>query len=309
MAAAKSSSPIEIWFGPPGPVPGGRRYRVAEAEIRSSQPIVELEPFEISNHPDSRAWRFEPPPQDSGGLPKVYEGRGWIGGHDLGVTCRGHGGRYRLDIERGDRLHVWKDDGGRGLMTPRDAENEGARFAVLGPGLALALALGDHFSLHASAISSGARCFLILGDSGAGKSTLAGRARTRDGLERVADDVVPIALTRAGRVVALPRFPQLKLPASDQWRGSPRLPVAAVFFLRRGSTTGKPRVIELSAREAVLRLVENTVASRLFDAQLRERHLDVCVSAAASMRVADLEIPDDLDRLAETLELLESAPV
>ncbi len=309
MAAAESRSPIGIWFGPPGTAPGNRRYRVAEAEICSNQSIAELEPFEISSHPESRAWRIEPLPPDSGVLPKVYEGRGWIGGHDLGVTCRGHDGCYRLDIERGDRLHVWKDDGGRGLMTPRDAENEGARFAVLGPGFALALALGDHFSLHASAISSGARCLLILGDSGVGKSTLARCARTRVGLKRVADDVVPIALTRAGRLVALPRFPQLKLPAGDQWRGSPRLPVATVFFLRRGSTTGKPRVTELSAREAVLRLVENTVASRLFDARLRERHLDICVEAAASMRVADLEIPDDLDRLAEALELLESALV
>lgn len=299
---------IKIWF--PGDAGSGseRPYRVAGRAICSNQPIHELTPFEVRDEVCSGVRRLGLPARDFAPLPDVYDGKGWVGGREIDVLCQGGGDRYCLRFEPGGELTVEKANGEVSLRTTLEASDKHARLAILGPGLALALALGGDFSFHASAISTGRCCTLILGESGAGKSTLAAHACNRPGLRRVADDVVPTELGPAGQVVALPRFPQLKLPALEQWLGEQRLPVDTICFLRRGGAVSEPRLITLSARESVLRLVENTVASRLFDADLRVRHLDACVLATEAARIVDLEMPDDLGRLDETLELLESDP-
>jgi len=74
--------------------------------------------------------------------------------------------------------------------------------------------------------------------------------------------------------------------------------------LRRARELSAPLLETLPGHRAVLRLVENTVAARLFGESLRTRHLDHCVGTAGVVPVVDLLAPDDLARLDAVLDLL-----
>lgn len=59
-------------------------------------------------------------------------------------------------------------------------------------------------------------------------------------------------------------------------------------------------------RDGGLRLLESTVASRLFSMALRERELDTWALAAGRDHIRDWRVPEDPDRLAEIFESLAS---
>ena len=283
-----------------------RGYRAGPARISSNQPIEESEPFSISEAgtqegAPSLDWATKVPTS------LVYEGPGWVGGREETVRCAAGSGFYRLQVGRDLEMVLGFEAGHCLLRINAPASDQRARHAVLGPGLALALAERGTFSWHSSAALLGSRLLLFMGPSGAGKSTLARRAALTGGVARVADDIVPVTMTSHG-LEACPSFPQLKLSGQKQWGGSPSLSVAEVLLMVRQPTGDAPVRSCLSAREAALRLVDNTVASRLFAPALRKRHLDFCICAVAAMRVLELRIPDDLNRLDEVVELLAVGP-
>ena len=80
-------------------------------------------------------------------------------------------------------------------------------------------------TLHASAIGTEAGAVLFTGRSGVGKSSLLG-AFVRCGYAMLADDVTGVVLDAAGRAVALPAFPSMKLRADTlqelAWQGKAR---------------------------------------------------------------------------------------
>ena len=81
-------------------------------------------------------------------------------------------------------------------------------------------------TLHASAIETEAGAVLFTGRPETGKSSLLG-AFVRRGYAMLADDVVGVVLDAAGRAVALPAFPSMKLWADTlqalAWQGQERV--------------------------------------------------------------------------------------
>lgn len=166
---------------------------------------------------------------------------------------------------------------------------------VLGPALLYALAHQQVFALHASALRLGvdpeAPAVALIAASGTGKSTVASAAHTL-GWERLADDVLPLALAGAQHIELRPHFPQLKLPAAAQYpeTAAARVPLRALIRLERGE---RERIEPLSPRAAADLVLANTLASRLFPPACLASHLQLVAavaSAVADRRLAALRL-------------------
>jgi len=98
------------------------------------------------------------------------------------------------------------------------------------------LALDGIFCFHASAVEYKNQAILFLGKSGNGKSTLADYlVKNSDGkFKRIADDIVPITFID-NSLIALPRFPQLKLTNKQQYPlGKPaKVNISAIYLLKK----------------------------------------------------------------------------
>lgn len=228
---------------------------------------------------------------------------GWIADRDRKVTCSSYPTGFLLAIE--DIGQVWIARAGsaiRLMAAERGVTAFDLEQCVLGPALALALAARGVFMLHAGAVARDGFVHLFLGVSGAGKSTLACLLATQQAgrWERVADDILPVTLDD-GRLVALPHYPQYKLSLDQQTHGLPeRMPVAACYEIDP-APAGEITIRRLSPRDALLRLIRHTVASRLFDSALLRRHLQFCAEAIQSVPTRQLSYP----RRFDTVEALE----
>ena len=160
---------------------------------------------------------------------------------------------------------------------------------ILGPGLLYALAHQCVFALHASALRLGgtpkAPAVALIAASGTGKSTLA-RAAHALGWERLADDVLPLALG-TGQLELRPHFPQLKLPPAAQYPASApeRVPLAALLCLERGPALRMEALPPRAAADLVLR---NTLASRLLPRACLAAHLQLVAAVAAAVSAGQL---------------------
>lgn len=245
-----------------------------------------------------------PPPVPPHGdkLLVEYSTSGWLAGTMRPLSCRRDAAAFTVEVQGVGTLHV-TPSGERVAYTISDSvlRAEG----IFGPGLTLALALQDTWCLHASAIAVDGKVMAFLGDSGAGKSTLARfLADTWARGRRVADDVLPVEGTQSS-IVALPHFPQLKLPAAEQVTDpAVELPLRALYLLAP-SRDGKAHLQPLGAREATVALVRHTVASRLFDPPLLEKHLAFCALAAQQIPVQRLSYPHRRELLPTVARLLE----
>ena len=279
----------DIWLSLAG---GGRirhQYEVAGLRLGCDLPLGPLEPFAVPGRPI-------PMPRGAAtagaGETLVYRGPGWVGGRLLPVECSSGGAGYRLQIAGADELRVSADGRRIDRRPPLDGPDVDAAVAaaVLGPCLALALALRGIYCLHASATQAAGRAVALTGESGSGKSTLAAALAAASEARRMGDDVLPLRLA-AGRVQALPRFPQPGLPAAEQWRAPApaEVELAAVYLLEPGAE--RVATDRLSRREATLALVRQTVAARLFAAELQARHLDACAELALRLPAHRLRFP------------------
>ena len=237
---------------------------------------------------------------------ETFRGHAWVGGRMATVACTAHGGTYAVAVEGLPGLEVSR--GGCAVAASGRTAAPGGMLveALLGPGLVLALALDDVFTLHAGAAAVDGAAVLLLGESGAGKSTLARALAAAPGGERLADDVLPVALAGA-RLEALPHYPQLKLPAAQQYPAArpERVAVRAVYALQGADESSSRVALEpLGARDAALALAAHTVAARLFAAPLLERHLAFCAAAAAAVPVRRLRFPRRLELLPELVAAL-----
>jgi hypothetical protein len=216
------------------------------------------------------------------------------------VSCERAGETYVVRVEALPALHVTRVGC---AVVPRVGSEpvDGTLVeALLGPGLILALALDDVFTLHAGAVEVDGAAVLLLGESGAGKSTLARALGASPGCSMLADDVLP-AIVAGGGMEALPHYPQLKLPAAQQYAaGRPeRVPIRAIYELHGVEQEVRPTVVEtVGRRDATVMLAGHTVAARLFDAPLLERHLAFCAAAAGSVPVRRLRFTRRLRHLS-----------
>ncbi len=270
------------------------RYEVARVRLASDVPVSELASFAVEGPAEA------PPPSATAGAPVnpgeetlIFRGQGWVGGLLRRVESRIGPAGYRLRIEgagefsvvAGGTIERRQDGPAADPLTPRVVA------AALGPCLLLALAMRGTWCLHAAAAGAGRAAVALSGESGCGKSTLAAAlASGAVGWRRIADDLLPVAL-EADAPVALPRFPQPKLEPGGQWRrpAPDQLALAAVYLLEPGGD--RVELDRLSARAAALALVRQTVAARLFAADLQAEHFEFCAALARRLPVYSLRFP------------------
>jgi hypothetical protein len=171
---------------------------------------------------------------------------------------------------------------------------------ILGPPLTLALIRRNIWCLHASAIQRQGRAVLLLGHSGQGKSTLARYCDGRTDMPRIADDIIPCVPSQE-LPLAIPQFPQLKLPVATQQHlaQSANVPLGALVFLVTGPRIEEPALTPISAMTALKPLAEQTVAIGLFDRETHQRHLAYAARLLAQVPAYRLDYPHDYARLPD----------
>lgn len=285
-----------------------RLYRLADASVASDVSAPWLLPFqdptEVGEVGDVPAVR---------GVVDhlVYDGLGTAGGTQRPVRCRRTASAIVLDIEGSHTVHVGNRGDSIVRLAPAGTALTDLELEVLfGPALVVALAIRGVFCLHASGVRFGRRGAVFMGPSGFGKSTLARLAVRSPGRERFADDLVPIRVTPE-RIRVLPRYPQMKLFPGEQWGlGRPEaISVEAIYDI--GVPADSPsgaagaRIRPLRFRDAVFRLARYTVASRLFDRTLTERHLAFCEELARRVPVRELVYERSLDLVPAVVAAVE----
>ena len=122
------------------------------------------------------------------------------------------------------------------LVEPRGGSDHDLGVVLGGLLFAVLLQQRGVVTFHASAIETEAGAVLFAGRSGLGKSSLLG-AFVRRGYAMLADDVTGVVLDAAGRAVALPAFPSMKLWADAlqelAWQGPVREKVRPGLEKRR----------------------------------------------------------------------------
>ena len=164
------------------------------------------------------------------------------------------------------------------------ASERNLRLFLLGSAIGALLHQRGLLPLHANAIDLGKRAVAFSGHSGAGKSTIAAWFHDR-GYPILADDVCVIGFDEAGRALAFPGIPRLRLwrealeasgrdagaydrsfddmdkfdvPTASAERLDP-LPLAAIYLLRKAEDeAGGPAIERLTGVDAVETLVSNT---------------------------------------------------
>lgn len=247
----------------------------------------------------------------------VYYVSDWQDPHtgEPGLTIsRSIDGSFTFRYAEGVDFHI--GEGGRRI---------GARFAthsslvdmtsfLTGPVLGFVLRMRGVIALHASAIDVGDKAILLVGDAFAGKSTTAVMF-ARLGCGILTEDLAPLHLEDAavavrpgctevalrpdavrylyGSADALPRF-------SDNWEkrrfdlsatgafSDRSLPIAGIYVLTNHATApDAPCVRTMSSGQAMVELLANIYANRLFHPELRVRELDMVHRIARTIPVKE----------------------
>ncbi|HEX8062705.1 MAG TPA: hypothetical protein VF535_05765 [Allosphingosinicella sp.] len=245
---------------------GGRRlYRLFGLNLRSEIGLAGLAPSVEAGSVDVEIGLGKLPPGES---PPGYSATS--DGTILTITKVG---RYLIR------------DGREILIEPAAGASErNLRLFLLGSAIGALLHQRGLLPLHANAIDLGGRAVAFSGHSGAGKSTIAAWFHDR-GYPILADDVCVIGFDEAGRALAFPGIPRLRLwrealeasgrdastydrsfddmdkfdvPTIIAERLAP-LPLAAIYLLRKAQDEpGGPAVERLTGIDAVDTLVSNT---------------------------------------------------
>ena len=204
-------------------------------------------------------------------------------------------------------------DGRQILIDPAPGASErNLRLFLLGSAIGALLHQRGLLPLHANAIDLGGRAVAFSGHSGAGKSTLAAWFHDR-GYRILADDVCVIGFDEAGRALAYPGIPRLRLwrealeasgrdadsydrsfddmdkydvpTASDAIAGP--LPLAGIYLLRKaGDEEGDAATDRLTGIDAVETLVANTYRGAYLSSIGRTAdHLAACLRVVRSVPV------------------------
>lgn len=252
----------------------------------------------------------------------------------------GNGGNYFEFMPAGS-FFMWEAVGkflvtGNRLIEVEPASGVDERllaFPLLGPVLAMTLHARGAFVLHASAVAVDGHAVAFLGDKGAGKSTTAA-AMIAAGHELLSDDILALTRTRSGQWSVEAGFPQLKLSTdtatairvagadvrlpphtaipkllhrlTSGFSTSP-VPLSRIFVLRRGD---RPAIEKLRPKEAFTALAKFSYCARFGTSALNGdtagRHLAAIGALLKEVDVCRLEVPERLERLGETVRLVEA---
>ena len=205
------------------------------------------------------------------------------------------------------------------------------RLCLLGFVFTMLLHQRGLFVLHASGVEADGGAVLFVGNSGFGKSTLAAALQAYDH-RLITDDQGVLSLTRHAPPLVLPSFPRLKLwPDSvtslgTDPEGLPRLaaetdkrsvstllnfrhdplPLRRLYFLDNAQT---PEIAPMKAQAAMLGLIANSGLSffrRLVSPAAGRLHFEQCRDLLSGVSVYTLKRSRSLDRLGETVDLVEA---
>jgi hypothetical protein len=255
----------------------------------------------------------------------------------FGPVAATDGGGYRA-TEDGTVLTVVKvgryliREGRQIVIDPAPGASErNVRLFLLGSAIGALLHQRGLLPLHANAIDIGGRAVAFSGHSGAGKSTIAAWFHDR-GHTILADDVCVIGFDEAGRALAFPGIPRLRLwrealeasgrdaeayprsfddtekydvPTANEGAVEP-IPLAAIYLLRKAEEGGMEADIErLTGIDAVETLVSNTYRGGYLSMIGRtSEHLSACIKVARAVPVFRAQRLWGFDRFDEQAQRL-----
>jgi len=209
-------------------------------------------------------------------------------------------------------------------------------FPLLGPVMGWILHQRGSLVLHSSAVRLDGHSIAFLGDKRAGKSTTAA-AFIKNGADLITDDLLVINMKNSQQPMIQPSFAQIKLnedashrvdiPDSDalplvipnfpkrQYRlksmVTQDVPCGAFFIIRREGET--PKIEWADAGSGFQHLMRYSYNVRFYTApistQKRERHFKQCVELANSSKIGILSIPQGINELEETVQVVRKAMV
>lgn len=201
------------------------------------------------------------------------------------------------------------------------------RIGVLGPSMGALMYQRGWLTLHASSVAVDDEAIAFVGERGWGKSTIAAAMCAR-GHSFVADDITPVKVDGAGRVIACPGYPQLKLwpdaaaslgedpdelprldplsqrrarPSTHNFWSEP-LPLRRVYVLGGGEKSG---IEPLQPKEALVELIRYTYGRELIQVVGTRSHFLKCVSVANNVALCGLKRPYSLASLSDLVRLVE----
>jgi hypothetical protein len=218
-----------------------------------------------------------------------------------------------------------------GTCTPPLTQEDLVTYLV-GPVLGFALRRRGILALHASIFCSGNQAFALCGGAGAGKSTTAAALALRGipiqcediAALRERDDVCwsssgyprvnvwpesPLDVLRTPQALPkiTPNWEKQFLPLDGTAFEKQERQLAAVYLLvSRRDEINAPRIEEISSREAVLSLVQNTYMNYLLTAKQREMEFDAITRLVSRTVVRRLVPHSDPAKLALMCDLLET---
>lgn len=270
-------------------------YKIADAVYCSSDLILELQSF-LTNKTcvEKQSSRLNPTAKST--FDKIIYDQSINVGECL----------YNLEVKSNkDNDYLLKADGDDYQIQKKliIAPDKTDPIILLGPALILNLALNNVFCFHASACVMNDKVFIFLAESGTGKSTIARFIGESANAYRIADDIVPVKIIN-DQTTLLTNFPQLKLPAKQQYNGQPINKKAYFMFIKK-DTNSKVSLSELNAIETLKNLISHSIATRLLNAQHLKNHLDFCYQLSLQSTCYQVSYQHNSNSLAEFLELLD----
>ena len=210
--------------------------------------------------------------------------------------------------------------------------NEDVATYLLGPVMGFVLRRRSILALHASAVCIGGRAVALCGESQAGKSTTAAAFALR-GIPVLCEDIAPLT-EEHGRFQVEPGYPRVCLwpDAVEKLFGAPdalprltpswekfflpldggnakfeeqrRVLGAVYLFASRVAEANAPRIETMSAREALLELVQNTYMNWLLDRKQRAAEFDALSKLVTQVPVRRIVPHVDPGRIGALCELI-----
>jgi len=172
---------------------------------------------------------------------------------------------------------------------------------LLGPALILNLALNKVFCMHASVFTINTTTFILMANSGTGKSTIARYIHNQSIGKRVGDDIIPLKIKDKG-LILLPSFPQLKLSQSQQYQGQEI--GAKTIFLFAEKTNNNTSLHTIDTFSGMKKLIQHTVATKLFAQAELKNHLDLCHKASQQIKSYLLKYQHSENSLQQLVDLI-----
>ncbi len=249
-------------------------------------------------------------------------------------TLTSYGAGEFFELAYGIEAHFFVDGAAErvwGTCLP-PLTNEDMATYLLGPVMGFVLRRRSILALHASAVCIGGQAVALCGESQSGKSTTAAALALR-GVPVLCEDITPL-IEQDGRFHVEPGYPRVCLwpDAVEKLFGArdalPRLTpsweksflpldggnakfdeqrrvVSVVYlFAPRVAEVGAPRIETMSAREALLDLVQNTYMNWLLDRSQRAAEFDALTKLVAQVPIRRIVPHLDPGRIGALCELI-----